>query len=214
MFYANDISSYIQELFKIDPELPFLYKKILVINNLLLFLDKDSETEENGDTEGGVVDVTITSIDEMPMIEAKGIIFPILLEETIKGILELAISHGLPEDSDKKEYIMKKADFKLAENWDLRLGLPLFEILFGQAQEDVEPTFLFYELSKLNVSDFNENLQEVFGGTKSGKRFIEKLVRKIQKKKKLDDFDDYVQVMNNKYPVDDGVFTSDELLAI
>ncbi len=210
--FASDVSLYVQELFKIDPELPFIYKKILLINNLLLYLDKDMEQEDNGDTEGGSVDVTITSMDEMPIIEAKGIIFPILLEETIKGVLELVISHGLPEDTDKAQYIMKKADFKLAEDWDLRLGIPLYDLLEKQA--DIEPVFLFYELSKMSVSSFNDNMREVFACTKSGKRFLEKLSTDIQKKKKLDDFDDYIQVMNNKYPVDDGVFTSDELLAL
>ena len=214
IYYASDVSLYVQELFKIDPELPFIYKKILLINNLLLYLNQDDEKEETEDTEGGVVDVTITSIDEMPIIDAKAIIFPILLEETIKGIFELVISHGLPDDKDKAQYIMKKADFKFAENWDLRLGMPLYELLLNQIDDDIEPTFLFYELSKMEVSVFNEKMREVFGHTKSGKRFLDKLTTNIEKKKKLDDFEDYIQVMNNRYPVEDGVFTSDEFLEL
>ena len=213
MHYANDISLYIQDLFKIDPELPFLYKKILAINNLLLYVESDKFNEdENGNTEGGTVDVTLTSMDEMPVIDAKAIIFPILVEETIKGILELAISHGLPDDMEKKKYVMKKADFKLAEIWDLRLGLPLSERIFKLIDNEVEPTFLFMELSKLGVNEFNENMQEVLACTKQGKSFINDLVSEIDKKKRLDDFEDYIQIRNSKYPLDDDVFSDDEIL--
>ena len=215
MHYANDVSLYIQELFKINPELPLLYKKILVINNLLLYLETDKVNDDKTNTtEGGTVDVTLTSPDEMPIIDAKAIIFPILVEETIKGLLELSISQGLPDDKEKAKYVMQKADFKFAEVWDLRLGLPLVERILNQIDEDVEPTFLFMELSKLNVSDFNEKLQEVFGGTKTGKEFINNLVNDINRKKRLDDFEDYIQVKNSRFPIDDDIFTGDDILRI
>ena len=211
MRYANDIASYIQELFKIDPDLPMLYRKILSINNLLLYVDTDS-IDSKDSTEGGTVDVTLTSQDEMPIIDAKAILFPILIEETIKGVLELVISQGLPQDREKAKYVMQKADFKLAEVWDLRLGLPLSERIFNIIDEEVEPTFLFMELSKMRVHDFNEAMQEVFAGTKYGKEFINTLVSKINRKKRLDDFEDYIQVKNSKYPLDDDYFHGDEIL--
>lgn len=211
MRYANDITTYIQELFKIDPELPTLYRKILSINNLLLYVDTDS-VDGKDTTEGGAVDVTLTSQDEMPVIESKAILFPILVEETIKGVLELVIAHGLPQDREKAKYVMQKADFKLAEVWDLRLGLPLSERIFKLIEEEVEPTFLFMELSKMKVKDFNEALQEVFAGTKEGRDFINGLVSKINRKKKLDDFEDYIQAQNSRFPLDDDYFHGEEIL--
>lgn len=211
MRYANDITLYIQELFKINPELPLLYRKILSINSLLLYVEPDS-VDGNECTEGGSVDVTITSQDEMPVIDAKAIIFPILVEETIKGILELVISQGLPDDREKAKYVMQKADFKLAEVWDLRLGLPLADRIFGIIEEDVEPTFLFMELAKMKVKDFNEAMQEVLAGTKEGREFINGLVSKINRKKKLDDFEDYIQMKNSKYPLEDEFFHGEDIL--
>lgn len=82
-------------------------------------------------TDGGKVDVNLSSSDNIVSIKSQGILMPILLEETIKGILELAISHGLPKNSAKAQYIISKSDFKLAEMWDMRIGLPLWEHILG-----------------------------------------------------------------------------------
>lgn len=210
---AYDVSNYIQNLFKIDPELPLLYKKILAVNGLLLYLEKDSDFDnDEQSTEGGIVDVKITNQDEMPIIDAQGLIFPVLLEETIKGLLELAISHGLPKDRERAMYVIKKSDFKLAEMWDLRLGMPLWERISSQIEDDVEPNFLMMELSKLKPAAFNSLLQEVFAGTKTGKRKLEKILGKIKRLKNADDFDRYIQIRNQEYPLEDGNFTSDELM--
>ena len=207
LHYTYDVSHYIQNVFKIDPELPLLYKQILALNSILLFLEKESNDQT---TEGGIVDVNILSQGKMPTIEAKAIVFPILVEETLKGFFELAISHGLPKEKERAMYVMKKADFKLAEMWDLRLGVPLWERIISQVDDDVEPNFLLMELSKLNPDTFNELLQEVFAGTSIGKRKLNRIVKTINSKKNADDFDKYIQAMNGKYPIEDN-FTSDEL---
>ena len=92
MYYANNISSYIRELFEIDDELPSLYKKIIKYNEILMFFEKDKLKEDSDTTEAGKVDVTMDMPQNMVKIDAEGIIFPVLLNETIKGI------------EDKKEY--------------------------------------------------------------------------------------------------------------
>lgn len=221
MVYANNIEYYVQDLFKIHPELPSLYKRILDLNTKLLYMEKDTlNVEDNVDA--GKVDVNLGAIDEKVTVNAEAIIFPVLLEETIKGILEVAIAHGLPKERNKAEYVIKKADFKLAENWDMRLGVPLwlqivsiFDELGLDILDSCTINFFFYELAQLECDEFNSILQNVFKGTKKGKNYIKELFANIQHDKELDDFNDFMSQKNtSRYELNDEeqYFTSDELL--
>lgn len=220
MYYAENVRAYVDELEEIDDILPHLYKKILCINSLLLFNLKHSLNSKHKD--GGKVDVYISDETTPVRVESQGVLFPILLEETIRGILELAISHGLPKDKDKAEYVISKADFKLAEIWDQRLGIPLWKQMLKTMDEvEIDPinvglNFFFMELSQLKPKHFNSAMQEIFANTKNGQKIIKKIANKINYLKELDDFDDYISQKQNTdnecYPINDGDFTSDELV--
>lgn len=217
-YYAENISFYTDELNHISPNLPSLYKKILTINSLLLFHTKQDINSNRKD--GGKVDVYLSNPETPVKIKSEGIIFPVLLEETIKGLLELSISHGLPESREKAEYITSKSDFKLAEVWDQRLGLPLWKRIvsvmknIGEDPLEIGLNFLFMEISKLKPNHFNTVMQEVFANTKAGHHIMKELSNKIQYEKERDEFDDYMsqQTDDNQYPLNDGDFTSDELI--
>jgi len=180
-----------------------------------MFFEKDKLKEDNNTLEAGKVDVTMNMPQNMVKIESEGIIFPILLEETIKGILELAIAHGLPENREKAEYVIKKSDFKLAELWDMRLGSVLWEIVANQIEDldVVEPNFILMTLAELPSEKFNDCLREIFGKTKRGERILKNIVSKIESEKDKDDFNDFMQHKNNGYQIEDGYFTSEELIA-
>lgn len=217
-YYAENISFYTNELNHINPILPSLYEKILSINSLLLFHTK--QYKDGNRTDGGKVDVYLSNPETPVKIKAEGIMFPILLEETIKGLLELSISHGLPENREKAEYVTSKSDFKLAEIWDQRLGLPLWNRIvnimenIGEDPLEVGLNFLFMEISKLKPSHFNAVMQEVFANTKAGHSIMKELSNKIHYEKERDEFDDYMlqQANDNQYPLNDGDFSSDELI--
>lgn len=221
MYYASNIDTYVQDLFKINPELPSLYKQILDLNTKLMYLKKDTLDSQQS-MDGGKVEVVISNVDNKIIINAEGVIFPILLEETIKGILEVAIAHGLPNNRTKAEYVTKKADFKLAEIWDMRIGLPLWmriESLFDETNtfndNNYILNFFLYELSLLPVNEFNSTLQNIFKKTRKGKDWVKKIMVEIEHKKELDDFNDFINQQSNKsYSLNDNeeYFTSEELI--
>lgn len=210
--YSKDVSMYIQELFKIHPELPSIYDSILKLSTILLFISKNTISKDAA--ESGKVDVNISSSQSKVTIKSEGIIFPSLLEETIKGILEIAIAHGLPKEIKRAKYVMQKSDFRLAEVWDLRLGAVLWEKINSRIDEDVEPNFLLMELSTLPVDRFNETLQEIFLGTRRGVRALSNIVDTIRRNKEEDEFNDYLQQQNDKFPIEDGYYTPEELLEL
>ena len=220
MYYAEHTEIYSHILDKIDERLKPIYDKIMLVNNLLLFHTKQSLSNKQKD--GGKVDVYISNEDTPVRIEAKGIFFPILLEETIKGLLELSIAHGLPKDKEKAEFVLSKTDFKLAEIWDQRLGVPLWEQILKIMSEieenplEIGLNFFFMEISQLNPKQFNLAMQEIFANTKAGKRLVKEIINKIRYQKEMDDFNDYMssqQPNSEEYPLnDDECLTPDDLL--
>ena len=174
---------------------------------------------DNSSMEAGKVDVYLTQNQQPVEIVSQGIIFPILLEETIKGILELAISHGLPHNKEKADYIIKKSDFRLAEIWDIRLGLPLWIKILkaiednGYDLKEVGINFFFMFLSEKEPYEFNFFLQEVFRKTKLGDKLICELLDNIIKNKEEDEFNDYINTQNLENTIEDGYFEEEELLS-
>lgn len=217
IYYSDNISMYIRELFDIDSDLPSLYKKIIKYNEILLFFEKDSISDEKKDTtESGKVDVIVNMPQNTVKIKAEGMIFPVLLEEAIKGVLELAIAQGLPRERKKAEYVIKKADFKLAEMWDMRLGMSLWDIIVQQIDnmQIVEPNFFLMTLSELPSDKFNDSLQEIFGRTARGKRILHNIIKKIISEKDKDDFNDFLEKGNGQYQISDNdYFNADELIS-
>lgn len=218
MYYAEDVTTYSDKLVKIDGRLVSTYKKIMCINDLLLFHTKQNINGKQ--TDGGRVDVYLSNPETPVRIVSQGLIFPVLLEETIKGLLELSISHGLPESKEKAEYITSKADFKLAEVWDQRLGLPLWKRIvslfdeIGEDPLDLGLNFIFMEIAQLKPKYFNAIMQEVLAGTKYGKKILVSISSKIRYNKERDEFDDYMSQKGNEgeYQINDEEFTSDELI--
>lgn len=224
-YYANDVSLYESELASINPDLPLLYQKINACNDYLLFTEKDClPSDEKKYTDAGTVKVYINGTIEQPRINAYGITFPVMLLETIKGLLEIACTYGLPDRQKDAEFVMKKADFKLAENWDLRLGYPLWERVVGCFEKvNIDPleiglNFIFKEMAEKPYDEFNAFFQEVFAQTHRGKMLISELVDRIEEEKERDDFDNYMTDKASEFhQINDSIeeydyFTPEELV--
>ena len=196
-----------------------IYKKIIDYNNVLLYIEKDT-FDKGKATDGGRVDVVVGSDQTYAKIKAQGLLFPILLEETIKGILELAISHGLPQNIEKAKYVIGKSDFKIAEVWDMRLGYALWSIIEEEADEcgydmeEVGVNYFLMELSEMGCDTFNKTLQEIFARTRKGKELLEDIFEHIMYNKEKDDFDDFIKTRNDSTVQinDDEYFSPEELI--
>ena len=217
--FATNLEYYIKQVYSINPKLIPLYEEIIKYNNILLFNQRDSirGMEKNN---SGKVDVNVPSSGNRISIDAEGIIFPVLLEYTIRGILEMASLRGLPADTKRAEYIMSKADYRLAENWDMRLGLPLWRLLeenFQAAGYDIQNVgvnFIIMEIASLKPNIFNTYLQNCFKKTKKGVEMSDELCSVIEYNKEQDSFDNFIKTQNSKAPINDNaVYTSEELLS-
>lgn len=217
MDYAAYIGRYIPDIEKINSDLPAIYEKLMLLNEVFLFTSKAVGPGENDGSDGGKVDVYMASPEQPVKIEAEALTTPILLYEAIKGLLELAIAHGLPQDRGKASYIISKADFKFAEIWDQRLGIVLWnEIktaighIEGLDINKLGLCHIFMELSQLDCDAFNRLMSNVLAKTKSGKQLLTELCEKIVSLKEREDFDSDMADMEGQVPpTDDGYFGDD-----
>lgn len=208
--YANVMGLYIEDIDKINRELIPLYRKITIINDYLLFT-KEEEMTDDKPMQGSYVETHLGNEDERTTITAQGIIFPLLLQETIKGMFELFSAHGLPKDINKAKYVIKKSDFVLAEPWDLRLGVGLWKKIFGRIQDTNMIPYMFTNLIKQPTEEFANSIREILSSTAKGEEIINSLMVSAEYDNGYQQFTNRINARNvDRSLIKDSYFTGAE----
>ena len=213
-YYTSMVTLYQEDLNKLNPELIGLYDKIMTLNRYLTFVTEEEMSDEKP-KQGSFVEVHVGSNGKKNTIDAQGVIFPLLFHDLVKGFFELFSVHGLPLDGEKATYIVGKSDFLLAEPWDMRFGTKLWQIIFDR-MELVDDTnivpYVFMELVKLPVEEFNPVMQELFMQTEKGDEIINKLIEKSKYNDGYQRFKNRINARNiDRSMIADSYFTASEL---
>lgn len=209
-YCLSNTKAYLKEIYELNPELPLLYDKIRLINDVLLF-QYDEKISDKNPMQGAYVEVNLGNDKEKVKINAQGLIFPLLFTETIRGFLELFASHGLPANNRAAVKIIKQADFLMAEPWDLRLGVGLWNIISEDVENNILPYF-FMNLCKLKNNLFNTKIREILAKTKSGKNFKDKLIKKSKHQADLSDLEkDIINKNQDKSLITDEYMTCEDI---
>ena len=183
-----------KELNDLDPRLSTKYGKLMATADYCYYVVPNMGTHK-GTVNGGVVRVTLPT-DENPKahIHAQGMVFPVLIHELVKGVMEILSAHGLPEDEKIAEYVIGKGDFIAAEAWDMRLGPALWERFTKliDAKDFGLKHNVYSELAALPVNEFNYKMREIMAGTKDGKQIINDMVEDIKGRIQNDDYLDEI----------------------
>jgi hypothetical protein len=206
MFYMVE-----DELTAIDPRLPSKYAKTMAAADYLYFAVPKME---NG-TVGGSVNVEFPSKkNSKSVINAQAMIFPLLIHELVKGVMELISANGLPKKKKIAEYVINKADFLNAELSDMRIG----PALWSRFTDMIEPDdfklkhHIYSDLISLPVREFNRQMKEIMAGTKTGKKIIKDLVNVIKSDMQSDELDEMFEKNETDKDVSTDVgFSWDEL---
>lgn len=208
--YANVEGLYIDDIDRINPELPRLYRRIRIINDFLLFTKKE-EMSDDKPMQGSYVETHLGIDDAKTTIKAQGIIFPLLFHEAIKGLFELFSAHGLPKDREKAQYIIRKADFVLAEPWDLRLGVGLWRMIFGGVEDTNMIPYMFTSFVKIPTDEFNLSVKEILSNTEKGNEIINALMTDAEYDSGYQQFTNRIDARNvDKSLIQDSYFTGAE----
>lgn len=211
MFHMVD-----DELSEMDPRLPNKYSKMMASADYMYYIIPSMENGVNG----GVVRVQFpTKTNPKAVIYAQAMVFPVLIHELVKGVMELLSAHGLPKNKKVGKFVIDKADYLAAEPWDMRMGPALWE-RFSNA---IEPDdfhlkhHIYSELAALPVREFNQKMREIMANTKEGKDIIKEIVEDVKVGLQEDEFNEAMtEVAGTQEDVntssDNQTFNFDELL--
>lgn len=184
MFHMVD-----DELTEMDARLPNKYSKMMAAADYMYYVIPEMENGVNG----GVVRVQFpTASNPKAVIHAQAMVFPVLIHELVKGVMELMSAHGLPKKKRIGEYVINKADFLAAEPWDMRLGPALWERFTKMIDADDFHLkhHVYTELAKLPVKEFNVKMREIMAGTKEGKKIIKGILDEVKAGLQEDEFNE------------------------
>ena len=203
------IAKSVKEIFELDEELPYLYTKIIKINNYLLLVNNKEITDKDN-AQDAYNEVQVFSDSNKASILAEGVIFPFLLTETIRGFIEVMTSKTLPEK--RADYIMNTCDILEDEPKYMILGRVFWDKLCGDGFDEINAEKLLQKLLSLDTEQFNALMDEVLVGTKLGKEGMRKILDKI---KYDSDYKSFEKDLDNKRKekeiIADGYFTEEEL---
>lgn len=201
-----------EELNNINPRLLNLYGVLMSINDLLYWILPDQmilAAAEGGQGMEGKEEIDDTT--DPPTIKAKGLFFPILVHEIVKGVYEILGTQGLPDDPKAAEMVIASQDTLPYEIWDLRLGPVIWEKftesypdkLYEDDMREIQ-NYLFSRFSSLTTEEFFEVAKMIMSGSEKGKKIVAKMVDEIIDELKSQDYEDAMTQFDDDDDDDDG----------
>lgn len=205
--------SIIEKIFDLDEDLPHLYSKVMKINEYLLMAE-DVVLKDEHHSQGGFVKTILGNEKQLTKIHSEAIIFPILLNETLRGFFELFLSHGLPDSADEARNIINKADVLEDEPWHMRIGPEVWKrMVYSIGEIDTEDLpWLLQNMSKLPYSEISTVFKNIVLKTNTAHQMMSDFIMQARSERKKEDFDKtLMQKQDDRSMIEDGYFTEEEL---
>jgi hypothetical protein len=174
------------ELDRLDPRLLNLYGVLMSVNDLMYWVLPDQAMDMMMN-QGGVAGKEEVDIEtDPPTVKARGVFFPVLVHELIKGTMEILGTQGLPDDPKQAEMVMASTDTLANEIWDLRLGPVLWEKfieaypekLFDEDKRWIQ-NYLFARFSALTTEEFFKLAKAILRGDAKATQILDRMVTEI-----------------------------------
>ena len=206
------MSDILHDIFSLDEELPHLYSEIMKINDYLVFVS-DVKIEDKDHKQGGTVEVRLPREGEIPTIKATGMILPILVHQTISGLIELVATNGLPDDEESARRIVNVSEAIENEPWIMRLGQAFWNPISGvtSISADMVP-HLILSLSIMDSMVFMNLIKEMTAGTRRWKDIISDAYAQARYDKEYGDFETDLATKRKENMIADSYFTEEDLL--
>jgi hypothetical protein len=178
-----------EQLVDMNPKLPNTYKKMMSAADMMYYIIPDMDRQ----IKGGRCDVDYSEDENgttIPVVKAQAMVFPVLIHELCKGVMEILSSHGLPNQENLTKYVIDKADFIQAEPWDMRFGPAIWRKFCDciPAEDFNIKHYVYADVASMEPDEFNKVMKEVIAGTKKGKHIISEMVKSIKKELAEDEF--------------------------
>ena len=209
--YAYQLIS--NELSQFSPQLMGLYGLAMAGSELGYFATPDAMAAaamEHPELQGGSSEVNFEQGEEgneKPVVRARGLIFPMLVQELAKGMLELISYEGLPEDPQMAQDVIDKADLVDQESWAMIMGRGLWTRFVNAlgGDEDEITMHLYNRIVQMPPENFNRIMQSIQGGGKGATDTIKRLAQDLRMDMERQDraeggFDNAGEEPSEEYP--------------
>ena len=176
------------DLIGMNPRLPGNYKKMMSAADYMFFIMPDMDKG----VDAGKCDVDCgVGEDSKPQIKAQAMVFPVLIHELVKGVMEVLSMHGQPSQENIAKYAINKADFIQAEPWDMRFSKIWNRFCEAIPVDDFNLKHHAYaDVAALPPSEFNSFMKEIIGKTKTGKKRMGEMISEIKRELQEDDYNE------------------------
>ena len=181
-----------------NSELPELYGKIIALNDYLLFAKEEKISDDNPML-GAHVETSIGRSDEQTIIESQGLVYPLLLQETYRGFFEMFASNGLPDNIADARYVISKADIIIAEAWDLRIGVPIWQRIDAPLPNNMDCgvyPYLFSSIVIKPVEEFNRTIYDCMTHVEGTIEWLNDIVKQVIHDKEYQKFKNDIEKFN------------------
>jgi len=165
------------ELEKISPDLVDLYGIIMSVAEYAYWVIPPSMVSAMG---AGMERVNLS--EDKPMIIAYAVIFPVLLQELVKGIVELVSLHGLPKDATIRQKVLDAADTLENETWGIRFGKEFWDKFLQAANvDDARTRMKVYEkIVSLPPDEFHSLIKGILSNDENAKNKVSQIIAQIR----------------------------------
>jgi hypothetical protein len=161
-----------------NPQLGQHYSNVMAANDANYFLLNNESIKSEGESgiHAGNVKLDLSN-PQKPKIIAQGMVFPFLLHELSKGVLELMSLWGLPENSEERKYVLDKTDNLESETNDIRLGAKIWEKFVQQIPVDNQEvlSLTWNMLQGLGDEEFNSTIEGLISGSGDAQNKVRRL---------------------------------------
>lgn len=173
------------------------YGILMSVNDILYWLFPDEMLINSGEGGGFAGKEEIDTETDPPTVKARGVFFPVLVHELIKGTVEILATKGLPDDPKSAEMVMGKTDTLPSEIWDVRFGPIIWEKfiqtypdrLFDDDKKHIQ-NYLISRFSALNTDEFFKLMKMILKGDNMANQIIERMVQDIEQSLSNEDYEE------------------------
>lgn len=126
---------------------------------------------------------TLEEARQQPIVIARGMCFPVLIQEIIKGLTELASLPSLPRDPVERKELLDKSDLVDLEAWSMMLGPKLWDSFIEAVDAGNERELamhLYRQIQMMDVDRFNAFMKEVLAKSPQGMQMLRQLAAKVR----------------------------------
>ena len=146
---------------------------------------------QGGATQGGESEVDWNEDEDTMTIKATALVFPILMQEIVKGLYEFVSLQGFTGDAEKNKAIVKTVDKVTSEPEDIRYGKFIYDSLNNMyidsnIDNPVVRELFFAEVYKLDDSEFKIFIENAINDnlTSTQKRWVDKTLQQLDDENK------------------------------